>query len=138
MAAAAIVLIAGLTAFFNFNNDPEVSIAQQKPIVDSVYEIEKPVQQTSTELIAKNNISTETQNEISKPKHLKSHSALASSDSKNNVSVTRNNSDMQDYAFETKKRPEAEVEKVLAAFTPDQLKDLDKNSEQDVYLDLYN
>lgn len=48
------------------------------------------------------------------------------------------NTDRQDYAAETKIKPEAEVEKVLAAFTPDQIKDIDRNSEQDVYLDLYN
>ena len=49
-----------------------------------------------------------------------------------------NTTDRQDYAVETIRKSESEVEKVLVAFTPDQLKDLDRNSEQDVYLDLYN
>ena len=46
MAAAAVVLIAGITAFLGFSNDPEVSIVQQAPIVDSVYKIEQPANQT--------------------------------------------------------------------------------------------
>lgn len=138
MAAAAVVLIAGITAFVGLNNDPEISMAQQAPIVDSVYEVEQPIQQTSTELMAKNNISPETQTEIAKPKHLKSHSKSISSDSEINASKNRNNGDRQDYVVETGRKPDSEVEKVLAAFTPDQLKDIDRNSEQDVYLDLYN
>lgn len=138
MAAAAVILIGGITAFLGFNNDPEVTIAQQATIVDSVYKIEQPVNNTSTNLIAKNDISIETQNETSKPKHLKTHSALASSDSKTTTSSDRIITDRQDYAVGTNKKSDLDVEKVLAAFTPDQLKDIDRNSEQDVYLDLYN
>lgn len=140
MAAAAVVLIGGLTAFFNFSNDPEVSVAQQSPIIDSVYKIE-PVQEPASDLIAKNTISKDTQTEISEPKKVNAQSQAASFKSQDHISKSKsavNNTDRQDYAYETKKKPEAEVEKVLAAFTPDQLKDLDRNSEQDVYLDLYN
>lgn len=136
MAAAAVILIGGITAFFSLNNDPEISMAQA-PIVDSVYDIEQPIQPTSTEFIAKNNISEETQNEISKPKHLKTQ-ALAISGSKAKTSSSTNISDRQDFAAGTKNKSDLDVEKVLAAFTPDQLKDIDRNSEQDVYLDLYN
>jgi len=138
MAAAAVILIGGITAFFSLNNDPEISMAQQSPIVDSAYEIEQPIQQNSTEFIAKNDISIETQDEISKPKHLKIHSKSISVRPEINVSKSRNNSDRQDYAVSTNKKSDLDVEKVLAAFTPDQLKDIDRNSEQDVYLDLYN
>ena len=138
MAAAAVVLIAGITAFLGFSNDPEVSIVQQAPIVDSVYKIEQPANQTSTDLIAKNDGSTEIQNETSKPKQLKANSSVASSNAKTATSSDIIITDRQDYAAGTNKKSELDVEKVLAAFTPDQLKDLDKNSEQDVYLDLYN
>jgi len=138
MAAAAVILIGGITAFFSLNNNPEVSMAQQAPIVDSVYEIEHPIQKPSTDLLAENVISAETQNEISKPKILKTNSAIAASKSKNEVSSDRNMTDRQDYAVATKNGSKMDVEKVLAAFTPDQLKDIDRNSEQDVYLDLYN
>ena len=140
MAAAAVVLIGGLTAFFNFSNDPEVSVAQQSPIIDSVYKIE-PVQEPASDLIAKNTISKDTQTEVSEPKNMNAQSQAASFKSQDHISKSKsavNNTDRQGYAYETKKKPEAEVEKVLAAFTPDQLKDLDRNSEQDVYLDLYN
>jgi len=138
MAAAAVILIGGITAFFSLNSNPEVSMAQQAPIVDSVYEIEKPIEKPSSGLLAENAISVETQNEISKPKHLKTNQTLAVSKSKTEVSSDRNMTDRQDYAAATKKGSKMDVEKVLAAFTPDQLKDIDKNSEQDVYLDLYN
>ena len=140
MAAAAVVLIGGVTAFFNFSNDPEVSVAQQSPIIDSVYKIE-PVQEPASDLIAKNTISKDTQTEVSEPKNMNAQSQAASFKSQDHISKSKsavNNTDRQGYAYETKKKPEAEVEKVLAAFTPDQLKDLDRNSEQDVYLDLYN
>jgi len=138
MAAAAVILIGGITAFFNFNNDPEISLAQQSPIVDSVYEIGQPVHQTSPELVAKNNSSTETQNETAKQQRLKVDQRSAVSDSKTKVSSNPDVSDRQDYAVGTKNKSDMDVEKVLAAFTPDQLKDIDRNSEQDVYLDLYN
>ncbi|KFC23923.1 hypothetical protein [Epilithonimonas lactis] len=138
MAAAAVVLIAGLTAFFGFNHDPEVTMAQQAPIVDSVYKIEQPANETSADLIAKNDVPTEVQHETSKSKQLKTTSAIASSNTKTVTSSDRIITDRQDYAVGTNKKSELDVEKVLAAFTPDQLKDIDRNSEQDVYLDLYN
>jgi hypothetical protein len=138
MAAAAVILIGGITAFFSFNNDSEVSMAQQSPIVDSVYKIEKPIQTTSSDLIAKNNISTETQNEISRPEHLKTSRKSEIAYSEPKISSDANINDRQDYASGTKNKSDMDVEKVLAAFTPDQLKDIDRNSEQDVYLDLYN
>jgi len=138
LAAAAVVLIGGITAFFSLNNNPEVSMAQQAPIVDSVYEIEQPIQKPSADLLAENMISTETQNEISKPKILKNNQALSAPQSKSEVSSVGTMTDRQDYAVAAKTGSKMDVEKVLAAFTPDQLKDIDRNSEQDVYLDLYN
>ena len=138
MAAAAVVLIAGLTAFFGFNHNPEVTMAQQAPIMDSVYKIEQPANETSADLIAKNDVPTEVQNEASKSKQLKTTSAITSSNTKTATSSDRIITDRQDYAVATNKKSELDVEKVLAAFTPDQLKDIDRNSEQDVYLDLYN
>lgn len=140
MAAAAVVLIGGITAFFSLNNDPEVSMAKQAPMIDSVYEVEQPVQKPSTDLLADNIVSTQPKNEISETKQLKQNSsiAIASSDSKAKISSDKTIIDRQDYAVGTKTKSKMDVEKVLAAFTPDQLKDIDRNSEQDVYLDLYN
>ncbi len=137
VAAAAVVLIAGLTAFFSLNENPEVSMAQQKPIVDSTYGI-----QPATKSIVDNTQDLQTSSESGESKNgiSNNHHQAAAHQSK---SLTRkaqayDNTDRQDYAVESNIKPEAEVEKVLAAFTPDQLKDLEKNSEQDVYLDLYN
>ncbi|MNK37445.1 hypothetical protein D3C87_560120 [compost metagenome] len=135
MAAAAVILIGGITAFLGFNNDPQISMAKQSVIVDSVYKVDQPIQETSENLIAENNAITETQSEVLKPKV----STLAvASHSKSKISNDVNITDTQTYAVESKKKTSLDVEKVLAAFTPDQLKDIDRNSEQDVYLDLYN
>ena len=135
-AAAAVVLIAGITAFFGLNDSPEMQYAQQKPIVDSTYEIKEPVKSVASH-------SEEHPAQIQTPegqtKQLKLHQSgthlSTAQDRKEEVS---DNTDRQSYAVENSKKPEAEVDKVLAAFTPDQLKDIEKNSEQDVYLDLYN
>lgn len=36
VAAAAVVLIGGITAFLGLNDNPEMQMTQQKPIVDSI------------------------------------------------------------------------------------------------------
>ena len=137
MAAAAVVLIAGLTAFLGFENSSETqSFASRKPIVDSVYNINEPKSNTSEQLTY--NALTENQHtDVIKKQNVKNHH-IASAKMTVSDAKSYNNTDRQDYAVETKRKSESEVEKVLVAFTPEQLKDLDRNSEQDVYLDLYN
>jgi len=137
VAAAAVVMIAGITAFLGLNDNPEMQMAQHKPIVDSVYEIHSTEQKPA---MADNNaVSNPSQSVEHKVEHLKSHPSIANlSKSDNRRRNGFDNTDRQDYAVETKRKSESEVEKVLAAFTPDQIKDIDRNSEQDVYLDLYN
>lgn len=134
-AAAAVVLIAGITAFFGLNDSSDVQLAQQKPMVDSVYEISQPsksiVDQTPEKAL-------EIQIPERRGEYLKAQQSAAYSSKTQDKKTVYDNTDRQAYAVESAKKPEAEVEKVLAAFTPDQLKDLEKNSEQDVYLDLYN
>ncbi len=132
-AAAAVVLIAGITAFFGLNDSPELQMAQQKPIVDSTYEILQPAS-----AIAENtDISPSLPNEENTKKVKPHHSVKNLTESQNQKNNSFDNTDRQSFA-DNKRKSENEVEKVLAAFTPDQLKDLDRNSEQDVYLDLYN
>ena len=137
MAAAAVVLIAGLTAFLGFENSSETqSFASQKPIVDSVYNINEPKSNTSEQL-AYNTVTEDHHTDVIKKQNVKNHH-IASAKMTVSDAKSYNNTDRQDYAVETIRKSESEVEKVLVAFTPDQLKDLDRNSEQDVYLDLYN
>ena len=137
MAAAAVVLIAGLTAFLGVDNSSETqSFDSQKPIVDSVYNINEPESNTSEQL--ENITATEEHHaDVIKKQNVKNHH-IASAKMTVSDAKSYNNTDRQDYAVETIRKSESEVEKVLVAFTPDQLKDLDRNSEQDVYLDLYN
>lgn len=137
MAAAAVILIGGITAFLGFDNNSETqNIVSQKPIVDSVYNINEPKSNTSEQL-ANNVVTEEHQTEVAKKQTIKNHHITSD---KSNISDATpfNNIDRQVYAVETKKKSESEVEKILVAFTPDQIKDIDRNSEQDVYLDLYN
>lgn len=139
VAAAAVVMIAGITAFLGLNYNPEMQMAQQKPIVDSVYEIHSTEQKPASAMADNNTVSNPSQSVEHKVEHLKLHPAIANlSKSDNRKNNGFDNTDRQDYAVETKRKSESEVEKVLAAFTPDQIKDIDRNSEQDVYLDLYN
>ncbi|MCG2793777.1 MAG: hypothetical protein L6262_09575 [Weeksellaceae bacterium] len=138
MAAAAVILIAGVTAFLGFNNNPETSMSQQNPKVDSAFEIQKSSGQTPMTPSTNNITVAKTGSAIAQPSPVKAIEKSELADSETQDSSATNNVDAQDYAFESSKKPESEVEKVLAAFTPDQLRDLDKNSEQDVYLDLYN
>lgn len=138
MAAAAVILIAGITVFLGFSNDSEISMAEQTATVDSFYEIQKPSQPTSMALSTNDTSATEGATEISRAMPVKTVQRSESSNSESQDSSVTNKVAGQDYAFENSKKPESEVEKVLAAFTPDQLRDLDKNSEQDLYLDLYN
>lgn len=137
MAAAAVVLIGGITAFLGFDNSSETqTFANQKPIVDSVYNMNEVKASGFPEQLADNNV-VDHHEDIIKPKTNKAHHIASS---KMNVTEVQSfsNNDRQDYAVETNRKSDSEVEKVLVAFTPEQLKDLDKNSEQDVYLDLYN
>lgn len=139
VAAAAVVMIAGITAFLGLNDNPEMQMAQQKPIVDSVYEIHSTEQAPANVLADNNAVSNQTQPIEHKVEHLKSHPLIANlSKSENRRNDSFDNTDRQDYAVGTKRKSESEVEKVLVAFTPEQIKDIDRNSEQDVYLDLYN
>lgn len=135
MAAAAVVLIAGITAFLGLNNEPEIAFAQQSVIVDSVYKADQTTTDTTPDLMANNVATPKTTTKFTKPKVSSANNAHQT---KNIASSENHVEDRQTYASETKRRAPMDVEKVLAAFTPDQLKDIDRNSEQDVYLDLYN
>ena len=138
MAAAAVVLIGGITAFLGFDNSSQTqTFANHKPIVDSVYNMNEIKASGSPEQLADNNVVEEHHQDIIKPKTNKTHHTASAKMNVSDVNSFSNN-ERQDYAAETTRKSESEVEKVLVAFTPEQLKDLDKNSEQDVYLDLYN
>lgn len=137
MAAAGVVLIGGITAFLGFDNSSETqTFTHQKPIVDSVYNLDEAKKSSSSEQLAYNNVLENSHQGIIKPKTNSPHHIASA---KMTVSdIKSNNSARQDYNVENSRKSDSEVEKVLVAFTPEQLKDLDKNSEQDVYLDLYN
>jgi len=137
MAAAAVVLIGGITAFLGFDNSSETqTFANQKPIVDSVYNMNEVKASGSPEQLADNSVVEDHHQDIKTKTNKANHIASE----KMNVAEVQyfSNNDRQDYVVETSRKSDSEVEKVLVAFTPEQLKDLDKNSEQDVYLDLYN
>lgn len=134
MAAASVVLIAGIFAFFGLQNNPKTEIANQTNIIDSVYETE-PV---TKPLIADNSVTVKPLQEIKKNQNNKYSIEAAHISKINDNSSLKSNIDIQDYSEGRNNRSETAVDKVLVAFTADQIKDIDKNSEQDIYLDLYN
>ena len=140
MSAAAVVLVAGITAFWGTNNNPDTQIAQQEPIVDSMYEVNTINQtvKTETAIVKKKQDSDESPVVVANTPHVNPHHSVAKLSDSQPKTDNKDFADRQNYVIDKAKKPEGEVEKILAAFTPDQIKDLDKNSEQDVYLDLYN
>ena len=137
MAAAAVLLIGGITTFVGFNNDPEISLAQQAPIVDSAYETEHISEQSSQELVAVNKKDAELPAQVAEENDLKNIAQTPLARSERKISADKG-VESKNYNAKSNNTAPMDVEKVLAAFTPDQLKDIDRNSEQDVYLDLYN
>lgn len=135
LSAAAIVFIAGISAFFGLqNNSDKTQIAKQSNVIGNVYSDEKSSKpilaentkpEKPTEIVTSVKQNVNQHHKISKPKKIQNN--------ENDELV----SNIQDYPVENNAEQDA-VDKILVAFTPEQIRDIDKNSEQDLYLDLYN
>lgn len=145
-AAAAVVVIGGLS-FWTLNNqnlDDQSTVAQHKEIIDSSYTLK------SDEALALNdNIKPEVNADSysSQPKHKDTEtkeehhqSHIATTDTQNqNLAMAKTAVQTPIASFaKVNKNPDAKISQVLAVLTPDQVSDLDKTVDQDVYLDLYN
>ncbi|WP_374329676.1 hypothetical protein [Soonwooa sp.] len=141
-AAAAIAAIGGLGiwSISNQNTDQHTTIAKNKDIVDSSYTIKndealavynvpqaKSTPQESPTTESKHPTTTEHNNRITnKPIE------------RQDLAYTKVNSATPKASFAKASKSDAKITQVLAVMTPDQVSDLDKTVDQDVYLDLYN
>lgn len=130
--AASVTLFAGLSAFFISSQDEEISITKNNVIIDSTYNSETALANNDVTEVPR--IDTENQSD-SDPKE-----ALIVTKKSN---VKENN--LKNYSPKTKSSfakssssADSKVNKALAIFTPDQISEMDKSIEQDIYLDLYN
>ncbi|QDP85299.1 hypothetical protein FNJ88_06865 [Chryseobacterium sp. SNU WT5] len=129
-AAAAVALIFGLTIFTDNANSEQEMVASNiesvvpKPIVSSSQAVEKSeneVNQDNTTGMAL------TSPQISHPKENKISS----------VQPTEQKVNYADNKKVNKSNPEVQVDQILASFTSAELTNVGKNTEQDIYLDLY-
>lgn len=131
--AASITLFAGLSAFFISSQNEEIPITKNAIIIDSTYKNNETALSNKTlpenpkvDILAQNNTiknNNHTSNKIDNTtqKSVKNYSQK----SKSNFAKSNSNADHK-------------VNRALAMFTPDQISEIDKSIEQDVYLDLYN
>lgn len=133
--AASVTLFAGLTAFFmTTQEDNNINIVKNKIIIDSVY-------QPHDNYHMSNNTSDDTKTNPKTVASLDNHkdeirlkNNKSSSISKNTNHKTTSNSSFVKSTANT----DSKVNRALAVFTPDQISEIDKSIDQDVYLDLYN
>lgn len=145
MAAAAVILIAGITAFFGFRNDNNspktessfaLETAKQNQMTESVYKIDQPKQSALADN-SETKKPTEKIHENIRENHEHSVAYNQNSKIKNNGASAKTDINIQDYSVGRNANSAIDVDKVLVAFTSEQIRDIDRNSEQDIYLDLY-
>jgi hypothetical protein len=131
-AAAAVILIAGLTAFF-FTDKQE----QNKTVI-AANEVQTgipvPAQQTkSEEMIAYETV----KNDLTSVENMNQTDVTEYAE--NNVVSVKEPVTTQNTTAKAAMLTEAEqIDQLLAVFTEVELSEISKNSDQDVYLDLYN
>lgn len=138
--AAAVAVIFGLAFFFvnNDKNSGNTFANSENPQQQNV--TKNPETATNTSVQTSNEATTNyhaLQKEIARAENKENASENYSSEQKNQkttetVALNNNNEDTE------YKMNEADMENILASFTNEDLKQLSKNTEQDVYLDLYN
>ena len=130
-AAAAIALLIGVIAFFNSESAVETEaiaqqIPQETPVMSAFAEVQ-PEKKESTDLkIAQEDLTSASQiyqNRKSQPK-------MNSAPGKASFAVQKEKA--------VKINPEIQVDQILSSFTSAELANLGRNTEQDIYLDLYN
>lgn len=131
--AASVTLFAGLSAFFISIQNEEMPITKNTVIIDSTYKNNEPAL-TQRELAEIPKIDSDNQNNSDQTEQL----------SINKIDNTEQNN-LKNYSQKAKpsftkssSSADNKVNRALAIFTPDQISEMDKSIEQDVYLDLYN
>ncbi len=141
-AAAAIACIGGLGIWSinNQNANQQTTIAKNKDIVDSSYTIKNdealavynaPQAQSNPQ----ENLTTESNH----PTTSTHNNRIANkSTEREDIAYTKVTASTPKASFTKANKSDAKITQVLAVMTPDQVSDLDRTVDQDVYLDLYN
>ena len=132
--AASVTLFAGLSAFFISSQNEEVTIAKNPVIIDSTYNSNDIIEEHKDVVELPRQPKETTPLVIEKATYAKP--LVANTDSNNNLKT----STQKPKASFTKSSSNADtkVNRALAVFTRDQISEMDKSIEQDIYLDLYN
>ena len=137
-AAAAIALLVGVSTFINFDPavDPEL-VAKTAPVqIDgSIYTLSdnKPIKEEAVALKVLEEDLTLVANTNQKINAEQSTNLEQNNASPKSTTRFANKTDQK-----TTQNPEIQVDQILASFTSAELADVGKNTEQDIYLDLYN
>lgn len=130
--AAAVAIIFGITFFVNQNEEAPKNTVQPNTIAKntepkiSITENQKSQEKEAT--IAYQNFEKDLK-EVTEMNQKKAENSIASTSKKEN-----NNTNPK----EIKANPEVQMDQILANFSSAELADVGKNTEQDIYLDLYN
>lgn len=127
-AAAAVALLFGITFFINLNSASETQLVSQiaspqHDVVTETLSVDKPYTEETVALRTLESDLTSVEKFYPK-KHIEDQSFSTAGD----ITVTR----------KATSNPEVQVDQILATFTSVELADVGKNTEQDIYLDLYN
>ena len=129
-AAAAVAMIFGITFFVNQGGEENTEVTENQSLV-----VNAPAVSTSAE--------TQVQNEATVAykileNDLTSAASVNQKGNKEQFAVSTKAGTSAEVQNKTKTlNPEVQVDQILAGFTSAELADLGKNTEQDIYLDLY-
>ena len=133
-AAAAIALLFGLT--FYINNDPKGttvnSVAQTTPSV------EKDVAKNTLSNDKVVSVKIENMNNVEVPVNVESNKGKKAEVKSFAVSNQKQVKTSEEVSTKKVQKAEIPMDQIIASFTSADLADLGRNTEQDVYLDLYN
>lgn len=133
--AASVTLVAGLSAFYITSQDEQINIAKNEVIIDSTYNPKQSLALHNTPTTPEN-YSDDTEQQTTKPES--GETIIKNTpNTKKEISTSRTIETKASFA-KANINTDSKVNRALAVFTPDQISEMDKSIDQDVYLDLYN
>lgn len=132
--AASITLFAGLSAFFISSQNEGTTIVQAPIIIDSTYNSNDIALEKKD--IAEPPISTKEGLPETKDNLSSNQATVTKNDNNNNLKVSTQKPKAS--FAKSSSNADTKVNRALAVFTRDQISEMDKSIEQDIYLDLYN
>lgn len=132
--AASVTLFAGLSAFFISSQNEEITIAKNPIIIDSTY--------NSSDLAIEHKEALELDSHAKETQPLTIEKTTSTKPIATNTDINNNlkaSTQKPKASFaKSSSNADTKVNRALAVFTRDQISEMDKSIEQDIYLDLYN